>query len=197
MKKIYVNIILVILICIFSVLSLMACSNENGRSSDNGKTTNEQGDKEKPSQDKNDKNTSNNKDNSSETSHQSEKMNLYRPLDETDYPDDIRDALGYIGDLRGFGIIKEDDEGIYLFIGLGEKSTGGYDIELKKVTKDDGGNMVFTIEEITPKKDDMVIQVITYPNMVIKIEEKLEPDNISVVTTDGEVLKDINEESEE
>ena len=43
----------------------------------------------------------------------------------------------------------------------------------------------------------MVIQVITYPNMVIKIEEKLEPDNISVVTTDGEVLKDINEESEE
>ena len=55
MKKIYVNIILVILICIFSVLSLMACSNENGRSSDNGKTTNEQGDKEKPSQDKNDK----------------------------------------------------------------------------------------------------------------------------------------------
>lgn len=79
-------------------------------------------------------------------------------------PQDVIDILKL---KRGFEYVEADD-GLVLFISLGEKNTGGYAVSVKTVEVVDGVTRV-VVEETEPKKEDIVIQAITYPYTIVKI----------------------------
>ncbi|SFS66699.1 protease complex subunit PrcB family protein [Marininema halotolerans] len=56
----------------------------------------------------------------------------------------------------------------YLIIGLGERRTSGYRINIDNVIEKDGKVHVYA-QEITPSSDGMVTQVITHPTQVIAV----------------------------
>lgn len=71
------------------------------------------------------------------------------------------------------GKINEDDitRSNYIILNMGEKNTGGYSIGVEKV-EETGTNIVITVKETAPAPDSMVMQVITYPYAVVKINSK-------------------------
>lgn len=105
------------------------------------------------------------------------------------------ESLQYIKHHRGFGIIREDEYFYYIFIGAGEKNTGGYDIFVIDAIKTTDA-VYITVQETSPGKDDMVIQVITYPHQIIRINKSLGRD-IIVISDSGELFEDINDETKE
>lgn len=79
----------------------------------------------------------------------------------------------------GFYTHAISDQEKYLLVSAGEKSTGGYSLEI------DGVNEVsqmitFNINLNEPSEDDMVTQALTYPNLLVKItaDESFEVDAI-------------------
>ncbi len=102
------------------------------------------------------------------------------------------ESLQYIKMHRGFGIIREDEEYYYIFIGAGEKNTGGYDIQVTDVLKT-GDEITIIVAEEAPGKDDMVVQVITYPYQIIRVSREFGR-NYSVINEEGEIFEDINDE---
>lgn len=76
------------------------------------------------------------------------------------------------------------NEKTYILICAGNKPTGGYSIQLNSVTMVAPGNVYLTAQVISPSPDMMVTQAITYPCMLIVIDD----DKISQVngTIDGE-----------
>ncbi|MCV9928878.1 protease complex subunit PrcB family protein [Flavobacterium sp. LS1R49] len=73
------------------------------------------------------------------------------------------------------GKIKEDDihKANFIVLNMGEKNTGGYSIGVEKVEETDK-NIIITVKETAPNPSDMVMQVITYPYAVVKINSKKE-----------------------
>jgi hypothetical protein len=73
------------------------------------------------------------------------------------------------------GKIKEEDvkKANYIVLNMGEKNTGGYSIGVEKVEETDK-NIIITVKETAPAPDSMVMQVITYPYAVVKINSKKE-----------------------
>lgn len=71
--------------------------------------------------------------------------------------------------------MKHDDinNANYVILNMGEKNTGGYSIDIEKVEETDK-NIIITVKEKSPSADGMVMQVITYPYTVIKINSKKE-----------------------
>ncbi|MFU0799333.1 MAG: hypothetical protein ACFWUE_01505 [Xylanivirga thermophila] len=120
---------------------------------------------------------------------------FYKIMDSKNYPDDIAESLSHIQDLRGFGIIKETENAQYLFIGLGQKPTAGYKIDISSF-EIDNNKLNIKIKENSPAKDAMVAEMLTYPHVIIEITKKLDINNIVITTEDGEILQDINAEEE-
>jgi hypothetical protein len=68
---------------------------------------------------------------------------------------------------------EDIDKTNYIVLNMGEKSTGGYSIGVEKVEETDK-NIIITIKETAPAPDSMVMQMITYPYAVVKINSKKE-----------------------
>lgn len=73
------------------------------------------------------------------------------------------------GKIHGDDINKTN----YIVLNMGEKNTGGYSIGVEKVEETDK-NIIITVKETAPAPDSMVMQVITYPYAVVKINSKKE-----------------------
>jgi hypothetical protein len=73
------------------------------------------------------------------------------------------------------GKIKQGDvsHANYIILNMGEKNTGGYSIGVEKVEETDK-NIILTVKEHGPAPDAMVVQVISYPYTVVKINSKKE-----------------------
>ena len=87
----------------------------------------------------------------------------------------------------GFDIFSEEQD-IYRFaviINAGEKSTGGYEINIIDITYD-GTEMVITVEETSPGPDEMVTEALTYPSCAVELDKL--PKSIKVVRTNGSEL---------
>lgn len=71
--------------------------------------------------------------------------------------------------------MKHDDinKANYVILNMGEKNTGGYSIAVEKVEETDK-NIIITVKEKSPSPDGMVMQVITYPYTVVKVNSKKE-----------------------
>ena len=62
---------------------------------------------------------------------------------------------------------------VYVVVTRGEKKTGGYTVDIDKITKvktDDHFNLVVYAEYKDPSPNQIVPQVITYPYIVVKTE---------------------------
>lgn len=85
---------------------------------------------------------------------------------------------------------KRDSSPLWLIITSGEKSTGGYGINLVDVQDEGNGTICVTVEETAPEPTDMVTEALTYPHIVIRFDYGSEgtPKNFKVVNTAGEEL---------
>lgn len=72
-----------------------------------------------------------------------------------------------INEMAGYKLITLNDEN-YLYIGLGEKPTGGYDLEVTYL-EDNEGILNMEVKVVEPKAEDMVSQVINYPSKILKL----------------------------
>lgn len=58
----------------------------------------------------------------------------------------------------------------YVIQTLGEKNTGGYGIELSSIHEEES-NIIIDYNDIYPKKDNLVTQIINYPYIIVEIEQ--------------------------
>ncbi len=103
-----------------------------------------------------------------------------------------QEQVGLINDfaITGGYYYWVDTNGVYtMFIGLGEKLTGGYSLKVLSV-EDNEGKTNILVEETIPKADEMVTQALTYP--YILIEMKGITDRFTVTNTHNEEYKLIN-----
>ena len=92
---------------------------------------------------------------------------------------------------RGYYVVEVEEDGYPydVIISSGEKSTGGYDIQILSVDYD-GSLLTIMVEETEPGPTDMVTEALTYPCCAIELS--LLPDEIKVVSTAGDELKNLD-----
>ncbi|WP_255361624.1 MULTISPECIES: protease complex subunit PrcB family protein [unclassified Candidatus Frackibacter] len=106
----------------------------------------------------------------------------------------LKEPIGYIKKLRGFGIVKRTEDETIIYIGSGQKPTGGYNITVESVRKIEGVTKIEVFEK-GPGPDESVTQAITSPYVVIKVFKSVS--NIEAINNQGDKFKDINDESSE
>ncbi|HBY20318.1 MAG: hypothetical protein A2Y24_06385 [Clostridiales bacterium GWE2_32_10] len=109
-------------------------------------------------------------------------------------PSELKTAVVDIEKMKGFSVIESNDNEKYIFIGLGEKPTDGYDVDVKSV-KEANDKVTIEIDEIKPAADAKVTTAKTYPYVIVKVNTAL--DAFEVITTSGEQFKDVADETSE
>lgn len=104
-------------------------------------------------------------------------------------------SIEFIKSLRGFGLIREDEDYNYVYIGSGEKNTGGYDIFVSDMVEA-SGQVYITVGETIPSKDDMVTQALTYPYQIVRYSKDY-GNQLVVQDYNGNFFDDINDETTE
>ena len=95
----------------------------------------------------------------------------YEEVNLQDIPDDL--AKWVEANRKTPGIrFKNVDNKTYILISAGEKPTGGYSINLESVTMVAPGSIYLTAQVISPPPDMMVTQALTYPYILIEIEDE-------------------------
>ncbi|RJX23689.1 MAG: protease complex subunit PrcB family protein [Dethiobacter sp.] len=121
----------------------------------------------------------------------------YEIVEETDsLPQDISGIIEHLKIHRGYFVFTPQDydtgKDIYLLISSGEKPTGGYTIEVDSLIVQNGA-LKITVEERKPAKEDLVIQVLTYPFVVVKIFDSYE--NYNIINKENIKFEEISSES--
>ena len=109
-------------------------------------------------------------------------------------PSELKTAVADIEKMKGFSVVDSNDNEKYVFIGLGEKPTDGYDVDVKSV-KEANDKVTIEIDEIKPAADAKVTTAKTYPYVIVKVNTAL--DAFEVITTSGEQFKDVADETSE
>ena len=94
---------------------------------------------------------------------------------------------------RGYKVIEKNGE-FYIVISMGEKSTGGYDIKIKKIDIKEK-NVSIAVQETEPSGGMDVTMAFTYPCTIIKFKQMPEKINIYNKKT-GESYEEITEDIE-
>lgn len=81
---------------------------------------------------------------------------------------------------RESNIIIDDNDKSYIAIIRGEKRTGGYSISIKDIEEQDESILV-KVEYLDPDPEKMVMQIITYPFLVIELEKIEKKSMIEIV----------------
>jgi len=83
---------------------------------------------------------------------------------------------------KGYKLVRdESDEYYYLAVFSGQKPTAGYQVEITKVTENEGVTDVF-IKEDSPAKGMMVAEVLTYPLDIVKLTGITDNINLIYIT---------------
>jgi len=93
----------------------------------------------------------------------------FKELGDEELPQDIKIEIENLKHRRGYASF-ETEEGLILFIAMGERNTTGYEIKVKSVEKVDGTTTITVIER-QPGKDELVGEAITYPYTVISLRK--------------------------
>ncbi len=72
---------------------------------------------------------------------------------------------------KGFHIISADGE-TYVLVSAGEKPTGGYSLDVRGVYLEESQTLLVKADVNSPAPDMMVIQVLTYPGLLIRIDKE-------------------------
>lgn len=93
---------------------------------------------------------------------------------------------------RGYYIdtLNQINAPYYYIICMGEKSTGGYSLNIKEVNKTETQTEII-VEEIEPKAGSIVTMAFTYPTIMVEFPEY--QDNIIIKNTKGEVFEYLGE----
>jgi PrcB C-terminal len=103
-------------------------------------------------------------------------------------PVEIRKAIEALRKKKGYMYFKTQ-EGYLVFIGSGEKPTGGYDIKVRSV-EDIEGITKITVQEIAPKPEDIVTEALTYPFVIVRVKGVAE--NFQVFNDKGQKFEDLS-----
>lgn len=92
----------------------------------------------------------------------------FEVVNKEEAPQDLMEMVNKRKEQKGF-IYAIDDSAGYIYIAImgGEKPTGGYSIEVTGIEDNEGRTNVF-VNELTPSKDMLVTQVITYPYTIVR-----------------------------
>ena len=113
----------------------------------------------------------------------------FEVVSEKDTPETLMEMINKNKDQRGFVYIVDDSTGyIYIAVMSGTKPTGGYSVEVTGVEDNEGRTNVF-VKELSPSKDAMVTQDITYPYTIVRAKG-ITP-NISVKNLQEESFKNL------
>lgn len=114
----------------------------------------------------------------------------FQVINEVDAPKALIEKLKDNKENRGFIYTVDDSTGyIYIAVMSGAKSTGGHSIQVTGIEDNEGRTNVF-VKEVSPAKDSMVTQVITYPYTIVKARG-ITP-NITVKNSKGEKFNSLN-----
>ncbi|UFX83533.1 Kazal-type serine protease inhibitor domain-containing protein [Candidatus Absconditicoccus praedator] len=92
--------------------------------------------------------------------------------------EEIEDKLGMSSE--NFEKYITDLEGVLVVSSMGQRSTGGYQINLENITKDNEGNINIELNHISPGDGCMVTQALTYPTKIIQIKEDITADQVDI-----------------
>lgn len=88
-------------------------------------------------------------------------------------PQEVQEGLQ--GKQTGAGLtVVESGGATYALLAAGEKSTGGYTIEVQNVTES-AGRILIHAKVNEPPAGTSVIQIISYPTVVVKLPETGKP----------------------
>lgn len=103
------------------------------------------------------------------------------------YTDNMKSMIDNVKEKRGF--IEYVNEGKhYIMIFAGQKSTGGFSIEVLEAY-DKGENASIVIKEVGPGPKEEVTQALTYPTIVVKVTKAFK--KIEVSTDSGEKFQQL------
>jgi len=86
-----------------------------------------------------------------------------------------------------------DGNHLILFIGLGERKTAGYGIEVMSIkTHNDGATYDVVIKEIKPAAGDIVAQAITYPYVLVDLGDVSAPKEVTVQDEEGKKFNNLS-----
>ncbi|MGF7058443.1 protease complex subunit PrcB family protein [Brassicibacter mesophilus] len=90
---------------------------------------------------------------------------------DTNSIDDNKVKQWYEKNWQSKGVFSFDsDEDKYILISAGQKPTGGYDVDIVSIEgKED--KIVVNAKVNTPKEGQMVTEILTYPNILVKIQK--------------------------
>ncbi len=117
----------------------------------------------------------------------------YEVIEDLDtLPKKIAETLEDLKRQRGYFVFNPKDYGtgndLYVLISAGEKPTGGYSISVESLILQNN-TLKVVVKEQEPAAEDGVIQVITYPLVVIKMYDLIE--GIYVTDEDNKEFKEI------
>lgn len=111
---------------------------------------------------------------------------------DVDYAETLASTVENIQKQRGYSVIQEESDSAIVYIGLGEKPTGGYGISIYSVVNLISNKTEIIIKEEVPQEDEFVTQAITYPYILVKVDTP--NTDIEVETLDGEIFMSLNNE---
>jgi hypothetical protein len=115
--------------------------------------------------------------------------------DESSLPQGVQEDMSLLRNHRGYFVFAPPayDTGgdVYLVVYAGEKPTGGYRITLHSLEKRNA-TLYLEVEEKVPAEDEMVIQVLTYPTLIVKLDHAY--DSYEIAGIDNEPFPKISEE---
>ncbi len=90
---------------------------------------------------------------------------------EENVPEEMKEIIDQNMEKGGSHVVAGEDAQ-FVFIGLGERRTGGYGIHISSVEVVDE-NILIVYNETKPSEGSMTIQAITYPYVVLKVDSML------------------------
>lgn len=107
-------------------------------------------------------------------------------------PEKVQSAVEGLKEKRGYFFFSEPEfstgNDVFLLVSSGEKATGGYGICLESLNAS-MSNLEVIVEETEPKEKDAVIQVLTYPLLVIKLNGTFE--SCKVQNTGNDIFEEL------
>ncbi len=100
-------------------------------------------------------------------------------------PEALNEEINLYKGSEGFLYYIDSDSGdLYTAVMLGERPTPGYDVKINYIRNVEG-TVSISADEISPDKNDILPQVITYPYAILKT--KLTANKICVINSSGKV----------
>lgn len=107
----------------------------------------------------------------------------FRVLESSEIPEKIKEILPkYLSEEKALTCRLNDE--IYVVVTRGEKTTGGYSVEVDTIIKEENGEGEFDITVVAkyndPEPDEMVSQGFDYPFTIVKTDLNTMPKSINL-----------------